>query len=399
MRLRASEIATGAKVLVDAELEIVDGRVQALASSVHAASADREASAGDQPRRAGSDSAHARQHALLTPGLVDLQVNGFAGVDLLTSETGALPTLGRRLARRGVTSFCPTLISHPLDRLESRLQSLSEAFDDWPDDAARPLGFHLEGPFLNPQKRGAHPEAHLATPSVEAMQRLVVASQNRIRLVTLAPELPGALEVVDWLVERKIAVSIGHSLASYEEALQAFDRGVSLCTHWGNAMTAWTQREPGIQAACLNDERARVCLIADLHHVHPGLLQLVAKHKGQQGLILVSDAIAAADLDDGEYVLGDERVRVEAGVCRNEDGVLAGAALALDEDLRRFAVTTGLDAQGIARVAACNPAQAIGADDAGSLEEGARADLVAWEWSADGPRIEEVWLAGRALLH
>ena len=397
MKLHSLEIAGGERVHVDAELQIDDGRIRTISRRV----ASNEGPHELDPSRSdghGSPDGGARASAeLLTPGLVDLQVNGFAGVDLLSSAIDEMPELGRRLARRGVTSFCPTLISHPLERLEARLAELARAFENWPKDAARPLGFHLEGPFLNPAKRGAHPKAHLAPPSVEAMQRLVEASGNRVRLVTLAPELPGALEVLDWLVARNIAVSIGHSLASYEEAIQAFDRGASLCTHWGNAMAPWTQREPGMQAACLNDERARVCLISDLHHVHPGLLRLVLKNKSRQGVVLVSDAIAAADLEDGDHVLGDERVRVEGGVCRNQDGVLAGAALPLDECVRRFALATGLDGDGIARVGAHNPARAILAADAGNISEGARADLVAWRWGQDGPRIERVWIAGEEI--
>ena len=207
----------------------------------------------------------------------------------------------------------------------------------------------------------------------------------------MAPELDGAGEVIDWLVKSGVRVAIGHSEATVEEAEQAITRGATLCTHFGNAMSSIHQRAPGIQTACLLDDRITAGVIGDLVHVHPALLRLLVHNKGASGVALVTDAIAATGLGEGTFSLSGVEVTVRDGVSRDAAGALAGSVLAFDEALRRFAEAVGADPTTLARTAASNAARAIGADeDVGSLEPGRWFDAVVWR---DG--VDEVWIAGK----
>ncbi|MAE76874.1 MAG: N-acetylglucosamine-6-phosphate deacetylase [Planctomycetes bacterium] len=332
-----------------------------------------------------------RHNGWLLPGFVDLQVNGFGGVDVATAPAEDLHRLGQKLVATGVTSFLPTLISAPIEILERQLARVADALEAWPVDAARALGIHLEGPFLNPKRRGAHAADDLSPPDIDTIEVLMAAARGRVRLVTMAPELDGAGEVIDWLVKSGVRVAIGHSEATVEEAEQAITRGATLCTHFGNAMSSIHQRAPGIQTACLLDDRITAGVIGDLVHVHPALLRLLVHNKGASGVALVTDAIAATGLGEGTFSLSGVEVTVRDGVSRDAAGALAGSVLAFDEALRRFAEAVGADPTTLARTAASNAARAIGADeDVGSLEPGRWFDAVVWR---DG--VDEVWIAGK----
>jgi N-acetylglucosamine-6-phosphate deacetylase len=315
---------------------------------------------------------------------------------VLTATADDLRRMGRRLVATGVTSFLPTLISSPPEQMLAQLRRLAPALDDWPADAARPLGFHLEGPFLEPRRAGAHRADCLRAPDAGLLASLLDAGAGQVRLVTLAPELPGALALIDLCLARGVRVAMGHSEASYEEAAAAIARGVRLCTHLGNAGAPIHQRAPGLAVACLTAPDVDVCLIPDLVHVHPGFLALALHAKSAARIILVTDAIAAAGEPDGNYRLGDHVVSVRDGVCRDAAGNLAGSTLRFDAGLARFRQATGIGPVGEALAGAGNAARALGLDaEIGSLLPGRRADVLAWSATSGEPRLERVHLGGR----
>ncbi len=335
----------------------------------------------------------------LAPGLMDFQVNGFAGIDLLTADEAGFQELCRNLVRRGVTGFLPTLISSPVPKLLERLETLAAWCHESPD-ASTPLGLHLEGPFLSPDARGTHRASDLRKPDLTLMEEFLAAASGRIRLVTLAPELPGAMELIEMLRDRHILVSLGHSQASFECALEAADRGACLLTHFGNAMGPLHQRAPGLPGAGLVDPRLSLGLITDLIHLHEGFLRMAWQAKGSRGIVLVSDSMTAAGLADGEYRFGDRKIKVVNGISSDEDGRMAGACLDLFQGLSGFLQATGVSPCAGIRAAAGNPAELLGlAAERGNLQAGARADLLTFVRQPDGRLVlKTVHLAGRPIL-
>ena len=251
------------------------------------------------------------------PGFVDLQVNGFAGVDLQTAGTDGFRRAGEALLRAGVTAYRPTFVTAPEEQLVESLRALPER-----TAGARIIGAHLEGPFIAATRLGAHDPAGRRDPDPALLGRLLAAGP--VRQLTLAPELPGALELIDALCARGVTVACGHSDASPELARHAFDRGARTVTHLFNAMP----KQGGLAAAALARDDVAVQLIADGHHVSPELTRL-AWSSAAGRLALVSDAVAAAGAGDGEFRLGGTTVRAEGGVVRRSDGVLAGSASTL----------------------------------------------------------------------
>src|SRR5918995_966284 len=264
----------------------------------------------DRARLAGAGS------GVAIPGLVDLQVNGFAGVDLLLEPERA-PELARALARTGVTAWQPTLITDAPERTLRALRTIA---------APGAVGVHLEGPFLSPARSGAHPREHLRAPDPELLRAFLDAGD--VTTVTLAPELDGALELVDELVARGTCVSLGHSDATAEQAHAAFARGARTVTHLFNAMRPFGHRDPGLAGAALARDDVPVQLIADGVHLAAETAG-VAWRAARGRLAIVSDAIAAAGLGDGSYRLGEVEVAVTDGVSRRADGTLAGGVATL----------------------------------------------------------------------
>lgn len=269
----------------------------------------------DAPRRA----ARLPDGWVIAPGLVDLQVNGLAGAEV-GDDPGHNAAVAAELARRGVTSFCPTLVSRSLPGYRRALGGL--AATAWPDGGARPLGVHLEGPFLAPEQAGAHPARRIVDPTPEAVERLLALATPRI--VTLAPERPGALGLVTRLSRAGVLVSMGHTSADADAGRAAIAAGARMVTHALNAMEGLRHREPSMLAAALADPRVAIGLIADGVHVAPELLLLVARLCGPR-LVLVSDAGAATDAPPGVHRLGETRICAEGGAVRVRGrAVLAG---------------------------------------------------------------------------
>ena len=330
---------------------------------------------------------------LLAPGLIDLQCNGAFGDDF----TAAPQTLWRaaaRLPRYGVTSFLPTIISVPPAVVAAAqaavLHGRPAGFR-----GAEPLGLHIEGPFLNPQKRGAHNPAHLQPPSLQAAADW--SPGRGVRLVSLAPELPGALALIRALAARGVLVSAAHSLASYDEAIAGFDAGTGYGTHLFNAMPALGHRQPGLAGALLADPRPVVGIIADGLHVHPALVGLAWRVLGPQRLNLVTDAMAALGMPPGTYRLGDLAVTVDADDARLADGTLAGSLLTLDRALRNLVAWTGCTLNDALATVTSTPAAALGLDhERGRIAPGYIADFVLFTPEL---RIHTVIIGGQIAYH
>lgn len=293
------------------------------------------------------------------PGFIDLQINGSDGIDL-ASEPGRIPELARLLPAEGVTAFCPTIITGPPHvRLGALRPSVAMSAVD--PGAALPLGLHLEGPVIAPIRRGAHPERHLCSPA--QVEREGWSRRRGVAMVTLAPELPGAHDLIAALADEGVTVAVGHTDGRCEDIADAFERGVTHVTHLFNAMRPFGHRDPGPIGAALADDCVTAGLICDLVHVHPAAIQLAWKLLGPERLDLVTDAVAAR----GTRSFPD-------GV-RTRDGVLAGSAIHLDAALRNLIEVTGCSVVDGVRTVTATPAAVLGLTDRGVLIPGARADL------------------------
>ncbi len=305
------------------------------------------------------------------PGFLDLQVNGAAGIDL-TLEPERLWEVAAALPRFGVTAFLPTVITSAPDARSRALAVLAGGpLAGW--SGAEPLGLHFEGPMIATARKGAHPETWLRPPSVELVEGWSRAAG--VAMVTLAPELPGALDVVDALVARGVVVAVGHTEATADEVAAAVDRGARLVTHLGNAMPPLGGRVPGPVGAALADERLVAGVIADGHHLHDATLGAYWNALGRGRFLVVTDCTAALGMPDGPARLGDQPVVVADGTVRLEDGTLAGSAADLAQCLRVLRAATGCSLA--AAVAGCTTvaADVVGDSARGHLGVGARGDL------------------------
>jgi N-acetylglucosamine-6-phosphate deacetylase len=332
---------------------------------------------------------------VLSAGLVDVQINGAFGVDFAATDDAGWDAVAAKLPSTGVTSFQPTLITAPLRDLIAGLDTATEARDRQEDGPyARILGVHLEGPWLAPLKKGVHEAKYLAQPTPEAVDTLMSAvGFDILTTVTLAPELPGALEAIKRLSGAGVTVSIGHTDATAAQVEAAADAGATLVTHIFNAQRGLAHREPGVPGAALADSRYRVGLIADLHHVAAEICTLIFRAAPGR-VVLVTDAMAAAGMPAGSYVLSGIPAELgEDGVPRNADGTIAGSALTLDQAVRNL-IGLGMPVPTVIEAASRVPATAIGRTDLGRIAVGARADLVHWTEDFHPART---WVDGREL--
>jgi N-acetylglucosamine-6-phosphate deacetylase len=324
---------------------------------------------------------------LAIPGLVDLQVNGYAGFDVLTANADELEELAAALSRDGVVAYQPTLISGPEAETVAAIQRLAEARQR-SLSGARILGIHLEGPFLSPARAGAHPAEYLRAPDVALLERLL--SAGPVTAVTLAPELAGALELIELCVRRGVAVWLGHSEASAKEARRAFSAGAVAVTHLFNAMSPISARDPGLAGAALTTRGVAVQLIADGVHVSDELVR-VAFAAAAGRCSLVSDAVAAAGVPDGTYRLGESTIVVSGGISRRSDGTLAGSTARLANGLAHLG-SLGLDPADAVAAVTERPARRVGA--VASLDPGGTADLLVVD---DELALQQVLVGGQRL--
>lgn len=331
----------------------------------------------------------------LLPGFIDIHVHGGNGADFMDANPEALDRITSFHASQGTTSMLATTMTAPKDRIEQVLAGV-HAYISRGSDYAQLAGVHLEGPFISPKWPGAQNPEHIAAPNVNWVQEWHGSYPGLIKQLTLAPEREGALELISWLRDHDITAALGHTDASFEDVEAAVEAGLRHAVHTFNAMTPLHHRKPGVVGAVMYDQRIEAEVIADGIHVHPAAVAVLARLKRDHNLILITDAMSAAGLEDGHYMIGDLPVIVQAGVARLEDGVtLAGSTLTMIEGFRFLVQEVGLSITEASLAASLNPAMSIGIDkQTGSLEAGKQADVLFLGPDLD---LKSVWIHGKPL--
>src|SRR5579863_4691605 len=320
--------------------------------------------------------------AILAPGFLDIHIHGGAGLDVMRAPVSEMRRLGAFEASHGVTGYFPTTVAAPMDATCAALERLAETIEvaeehgtNGGEAHARPLGIHLEGPFLSHKRRGVHPPEYLIEPTVEIFDRMWQAARGHVRMMTIAPEIPGAMEVIAEAARRKVCVSIGHSDAELPAAQAAVKAGARHATHTFNAMRPLDHRAPGIIGEVLSNDALSADLIADGIHVAPEVVKVFLQAKGVERAVLITDAISATGMPDGQYQLGPILVDVKDGKCTS-GGSLAGSVLTMDRAVRNVTKFSRWSLRDAVRAATLNPARAMGlAAHYGVLAAGADADF------------------------
>jgi N-acetylglucosamine-6-phosphate deacetylase len=366
-------------------VRIEDGRIRQI-ESLNAADHERE------------NATYNFREATLVPAFVDIHIHGCAGHDVMEADPQALNAIGSYLSSRGVGAYFPTTVTSPKDETLRSLAGLATEIRRRAktiEYGATPLGIHLEGPFLSHLKRGVHTDALLEAPAISLFDRFWQAAEGQIRLMTIAPELPGATELIAHATALGVRCSMGHSDAKVCEAEAGFVAGARSATHTFNAMRAIDHREPGLAAYVLDKQSLFAEIICDGIHVDPLMVRLFLKAKDRDRVILVTDGMSATGMPDGTYMLGDMTVEVHEGRCTS-GGTLAGSVLTLDRGVQNLIEFTGASLRTAVAAASHNPARLMGIDESwGSLEEGRVANITALSPSAD---VMQTFLAGRLTI-
>ena len=374
--LLARQLLTPLERIEDAAL-VIDGGIIAAVGKRDAVSVPSEARVVDLGE------------SILTPGLIDMHIHGGAGHDVMEGSDESLAAIERLMLRHGVTSYCPTTVTAPLDQTLKSLGDLGRAVERAasglsPDSTrAQPLGIHLEGPFLSHARRGVHSGIHLQPVSGEAFNQMWDAAAGRIRVLTIAPELEGALALIVDASRRGVCVSIGHSNATLEQGIAGIQAGSRHATHTFNAMRRFDHRDPGLLGALLADRKVTADIIADGIHVDPIIVDLFVRCKGVDGAVLITDGISATGMPDGTYHLGSFEVQVRDNRCQSH-GKLAGSVLTLDRAVRNVMSFAKLSFQDSIRMATLNPARVLGIEHRkGVLQAGADADIAVFSLAGE----------------
>lgn len=301
--------------------------------------------------------------AVLTSTFFDIHTHGATGYDIMHANPRELKEINRFLASKGVGHYLPTTVTAPVNQTLHSIEALADAIEA-PVAAgeARPIGIHLEGPFISHVKRGIHPPADILPPDIALFDRFYQAARGHIRLITIAPEIPGALALIEHVASLGVRVSIGHTNATCEEANAAIDAGATSATHTFNAMRPLNHRDPGVIATVLDDNRLFAELICDGIHVAPEMVRLWLKAKGTGKAILVTDSMSATGMPDGTYALGTFQVEVTNGRAIS-NGTLAGSVLTMDRAVANLQRFTGSPLGTAVRLASHNPAKLLGLED------------------------------------
>jgi N-acetylglucosamine-6-phosphate deacetylase len=314
----------------------------------------------------------------LTAAFFDIHVHGACSYDFMAASLSEVAAVGRYLASCGVGYYLPTTVTGPIDTTLRALDTLACAIEEGVTDEAKPkavpVGIHLEGPFISHAKRGVHPPSCIQESSIELFERFRQAARGHIRLMTIAPGLPCAAELIEHVTRRGVRVSMGHSNATASETLAAIAAGATSSTHLFNAMRALDHREPGIIGTILDRDDIYAEAICDGVHVHPAIVRLWLKMKGAERAILVTDGMSATGMPDGNYMLGDFSVQVKDGVCLSE-GALAGSVLTMNKAVENLQLFTGAPLATAVQLASRNPARMLGLEHLVALSPGAPADF------------------------
>jgi N-acetylglucosamine-6-phosphate deacetylase len=340
----------------------------------------------------------------VVPGFIDIHIHGAIGFDLMEATPEAVAAIGKYLARHGTTSYAATTVAASLERTLNAAKGLGEIIRASNGahvvsdkiSGAQPACIHLEGPFLNVKRRGAHPASQIQKPSTELLAKFLEAADGTARILTLAPELEGALRVLAFARSKGLKVGIGHSNATYEEAQSAIEAGATHAVHCFNAMRPFGHRDAGIIGAVLTDDRVSTELICDGIHVEPTAIRVLMRAKGIERLILVSDSLSGAGMPDGNYRLGNFTVHVAGGVCRTVEGNLAGSTIMLDAALRNLSAYTGLSYPQCLPSVTTNPARVLGLENQkGMIAPRADADLAVLDQQF---YVTQTYVRGRPVL-
>ncbi|AIF52861.1 N-acetylglucosamine-6-phosphate deacetylase [Pelosinus sp. UFO1] len=309
----------------------------------------------------------------VSPGFIDVHVHGCNGFDTMDEEEKALAAISKGVLQTGVTSFMPTTMTMPFARIEQSMERIRQAMKE--SSGAEVLGCHMEGPFINENYKGAQDKRFIMAPDIEKIEPYL----DCIKIITIAPEIGESHDFIEACTKRGLVVSIGHSSATYEQTMKAIDAGVSHMTHIFNALPPLHHRFPGAIGAAMDSDI--VCeLIVDNLHVHPAMQRILLKVKGLENIILITDAMRASLLGEGQYDLGGQNVIVKQGEARLADGVIAGSVLTLNRGVRNFMENKGIDLVSAISLVTLNPARELGVlDRKGSIEVGKDADLVVFD--------------------
>jgi N-acetylglucosamine-6-phosphate deacetylase len=382
--LRVGRALTPTAEIVDAGILIRDGVIEdlGLRAGMRAPNGAMEISATDK---------------VAVPGFVDVHIHGAGGHDVMEGNAEALARVTRTVARHGTTSFVATTVTASPDdtirSVEGIARYISQQHET--DDArAEVLGIHFEGPFLSLARRGVHPPEWLQLPSAELLDRLLQAAAGNAQILTLAPELLGAMPCIDSARKAGMVVAVGHTDATYEQTRAAIAHGVRHAVHVYNAMRPFSHRDSGVIGAVFTSPEVTAELIADGVHVDEAAMKVLLQAKGPERTILISDGVSATGMPDGKYMLGKLEVTVSGGICRNSEGKLAGSTLTLDRALRNI-VGLGTPLANAVRMLTLNPATLLGIEfKKGALRTGADADIVLLD---QGLCLTNVWVRGTAV--
>ncbi|MEK4512040.1 N-acetylglucosamine-6-phosphate deacetylase [Paenibacillus sp. FSL K6-2524] len=348
------------QILPSATVWIVNGKVERIETQ------DHEKFEGDYEPIDG-------RGMWLIPGMIDVHIHGANGYDMMDGTEASIQEVSRACAATGCTSFLATSVSSTMEDLLNMIRNVKSVIGR--EQGARIAGIHLEGPYLNPKRKGMQNEKYLRHPDLEEMKLIFQEAGSLIKMVTIAPELPGGMELISFLKEQDVVIAIAHSDATYEEAKMAFAAGASHVTHCFNGMRPIHHRDPGLIVAAFEEPHVSLQAIVDQVHLHPAIIRLMHRLKGPEGMVLITDALQAMGLGDGNYIFGGHHVTVSEGVARLADGTLASSTVTMNEALR-LTVVNGISMTDAVHMASTSPARILGLSHKGKIEVGYDADLI-----------------------
>lgn len=357
--LKHGEIFTEKEIFYDCDLLILNGKIAAIGKELNASEIKTIDVSGKK----------------ILAGFIDLHIHGGIGYDVMDAKYESLNGISIHLAKHGVTSFCATTRTAAIEDILNALRNINNTIKKG-TEGANILGAYVEGPFINNERRGAQNEKYIIEPDVKIVDKLIEASNNNIKVITLAPEKDINGIFVKYVTQKNIKVSLGHTNATYDEMKNAVDHGASIAVHTFNGMKGFHHREPGALGEVFLDDKLYAELTCDFIHSHPASVKILIKLKGTEKIVLISDAMLATGLGNGEYMLGNRKYIVNNGIARISDGSLAGSTITLDKAIMNL-IKLKVPLFEAVKMASLNPAKAIGIDDKkGSIEVGKDADIV-----------------------